>query len=60
MVERWNDLEALRLSLQSLQKMLALLQIQTEQLREAIDFRLEPLTQEIEELQQRYETELDA
>jgi hypothetical protein len=55
MFDRWSDLEALRLSLTNIQQMLFILQLQAELLREAIDFRLEPLYQEVEELRQRYD-----
>ena len=55
MFDRWSDLEALRLSLTNIQQMLSILQSQVELVREAIDFRLEPLSQEVEELRQRYD-----
>jgi hypothetical protein len=57
MVNRWSDLEALRLSIVNIQQMLSPLQSQAEQLRAEIDFRLEPLSQEIEELRQRYDVD---
>jgi hypothetical protein len=57
MFDSWSDLETLRLSLSHIQQMLSLLQLQTEQLREAIDFQLEPLSQEVEELRQRYDVD---
>jgi hypothetical protein len=59
MFDRWSDLETLRISLSHVQQMLSLLQSQADQLREAIDFRLEPLSQEVEELRQRYDIDAD-
>jgi hypothetical protein len=59
MFDRWSDLEMLHLSLSNMQQTLSLLQSQAEQLREAIDFRLEPLSQEVEELRQRYDVDAD-
>jgi hypothetical protein len=55
MFDRWADLETLRMSLSNIQAMLYLLQSQADQLREAIDFRLDPLSHEVEELRQRYD-----
>jgi hypothetical protein len=57
MFDRWSDLETLRISLSNIQQMLSLLQLQADQLRAAIDFRLEPLSQEVEELRQRYDVD---
>jgi hypothetical protein len=59
MLDRWADLELLRLSLVHIQQTLTLLQVQTEQLRQVIDFRLEPLSQEVEELRQRCDLDVD-
>ncbi len=59
MFDCWSDLEALRLSLDHLQQTLSLLQKQADQLREVIDFRLEPLSQEVDELRQRYDVDAD-
>jgi hypothetical protein len=54
MFDRWADLETLRMSLSNIQAMLYLLQSQADQLREAINSRLDPLSHEVEELRQRY------
>lgn len=43
------------MSLSNIQSMLYLLQSQADQLREAIDFRLNPLSHEVKDLRQRYE-----
>jgi hypothetical protein len=55
MFDRCSDLETLRMSVSNLQAMLHLVQSQVDQLREAIDFRLEPLSHEVQEFRQRYE-----
>jgi hypothetical protein len=57
MFDRWSDLETLRIAQSNIQQMLSLLQLQLDQIREAIDFRLEPLSQEVEELRQRYDVD---
>jgi hypothetical protein len=57
MFDRWSDLETLRMSVSNLQAMLDLAQSQVDQLREAIDFRLDPLSHEVEELRQRYDVD---
>jgi hypothetical protein len=59
MLDRWAELEALRISIANIQAMLSLLQRQTDQLRESIDFHLEPLSQEVEELRQRWDGDTD-
>jgi hypothetical protein len=59
MLNRWAELEALRISIANIQAMLSLLQRQTDQLRESIDFHLEPLSQEVEELRQRWDGDTD-
>jgi hypothetical protein len=60
MFDRWSDLETLRLSLANIQDALEVLQTQADRLREAIDFRLDPLTHEVEELRQRYDVNRDS
>jgi hypothetical protein len=55
MFDRWSDLETLRMSVSNLQAMLHIAQSQVDQLRKAIDSRLDPLLHEVEELRQRYD-----
>jgi hypothetical protein len=59
MLDRWAELEALRVSIANIQAILSLLQRQTDQLRESVDFHLEPLAQEVEELRQRWDGDTD-
>ncbi|MBE9028731.1 hypothetical protein IQ266_03025 [filamentous cyanobacterium LEGE 11480] len=59
MFDRWSELETLRLSLANIQEMLVILQDQADRLREQIEFRLDPLTHEVEELRQRYDMDSD-
>jgi hypothetical protein len=55
MLDRWSDLDALRMNLSNLQKMIDLLQVQATELQVAINLRLDPLSHQVDELLQRYD-----